>query len=319
MTVIARPVLTDLDRRLSTSSLGSSLRRDHSLASFTTYRVGGPARLFVTVDDRAGLEALATIVSTTAASQTPPPLLVVGRGSNLLVADRGFDGLAVALGPGLARTETAGAIVTAGGAALLPVVARTTADAGLRGFEWAVGVPGTLGGAVRMNAGGHGADMAASLTDVVIVDLIRGATRTRAAADLRLGYRTSSIGPHQVVASARLRLRAGDATEARAEVSEIVRWRRANQPGGRNAGSVFTNPQQASAGSLVESAGAKGMRIGSAQVSTKHANFIQSDEGGSAADIVTVMREVRRRVQAAHGIDLCVETHLVGFEPEDLP
>ena len=319
MTAAVRHVLADLDRRLASSPLSPSLRRDYGLAPHTTYRVGGPARLFVTVDDLTELQTLAAIVSDSAGSAVPVPVLVVGRGSNLLVADRGFDGLAVALSSRLTRFEIDGSTVTACGGALLPVIARASAEAGLTGFEWAVGVPGTVGGAVRMNAGGHGSDMSESLVDAVLVDLYRGETIVRAAAELQLGYRTSSVAAHQVVASVGLRLTLGDWAAARAELAEIVHWRRANQPGGRNAGSVFTNPEHAPAGALIESAGAKGLRIGSAEVSAKHANFIQSDEGGCAADIIEVMREVRQRVKDAHGLELSAETRLVGFEPWEMP
>ena len=319
MTTAVRHVLADLDRRLASSPLSPSLRRDYGLAPHTTYRVGGPARLFVTVDDLTELQTLAAIVSDSAGSGVPVPVLVVGRGSNLLVADRGFDGLAVALGSRLTRFEIGGSTVTACGGALLPVIARASAEAGLTGFEWAVGVPGTVGGAVRMNAGGHGSDMSESLVDAVLVDLYRGETIVRAAAELQLGYRTSSVAAHQVVASVGLQLTLGDWAAARAELAEIVHWRRGNQPGGRNAGSVFTNPEHAPAGALIESVGAKGLRIGSAEVSAKHANFIQSDEGGCAADIIEVMREVRQRVKDAHGLELSAETRLVGFEPGEMP
>ena len=319
MTAAVRHLLADLDRRLADSPLGPSLRRDYGLAPHTTYRVGGPARLFVTVNDRAELDSLSSIVSASAAATGPTPMLVVGRGSNLLVADRGFDGLAVALGSGLAGFEIDGTTVTASGGALLPVLARASADAGLTGFEWAVGVPGTVGGAVRMNAGGHGSNMSESLVEAVVVDLHRGGAAVCAAADLHLGYRSSSIASHQMVASIKLQLRYGDRSAARRELAEIVQWRRSNQPGGRNAGSVFTNPEHVAAGALIESAGAKGLRIGSAEVSSKHANFIQSDEGGRAADIVEVMREVRRRVEADHGVKLAMETHLVGFEAWEMP
>ena len=319
MTAAEHHVLAELDRRLASSPLGPSLRRGYGLAPHTTYRVGGPARLFVIVNDLAELETLADIVSGTSGTGPPVPVLVVGRGSNLLVADRGFDGLAVALGSRLTRHEIDGETVGASGGALLPVVARASVEGGLTGFEWAVGVPGTVGGAVRMNAGGHGSDMSESLVDATVVDLYRGDTAVRAAADLRLGYRSSNIAAHHIVASIKLKLRFGDCEASRSELAEIVHWRRANQPGGRNAGSVFTNPEHAAAGELIESAGAKGLRIGTAEVSTKHANFIQSDEGGRAADIVEVMRQVRRRVRDAHGVELCAETHLVGFEPWELP
>ena len=311
-------LLADLEQRLAESELGPRVRSHYSLAGHTTYRVGGPARLFVTVESRSDLEALASMVSA-AATDSPPPVLVVGRGSNLLVADRGFEGLAVAIGSRLAGCEIAGTTLTAGGAALLPVVARASAEAGLSGFEWAVGVPGTMGGAVRMNAGGHGSDISGSLVQAAVVDLHTGDTRACPAAELCLGYRTSSIRAHQVVASATLQLRVGDVDEARAEVAGVVRWRRANQPGGRNAGSVFTNPEDGAAGFLIEAVGAKGLRIGSAEVSPKHANFIQADEGARAADVVEVMREVRRRVRESRGIELQVETCLVGFEPAEMP
>ena len=315
-----RDVLVDLDRRLASSPLGSAVRRDYELAPHTTYRVGGPARLFVTVTDPAELEMLAAIVSDSTGNAPPVPVLVVGRGSNLLVADRGFDGLAVALGSGLTRFEIDGPAVNASGGALLPIVARATVEAGLTGFEWAVGVPGTIGGAVRMNAGGHASDMSESLVHVTVVDLHRGDTTSVDAADLHLGYRTSDLGAHQIVSSVKLKLRFGDVEASRAELTKIVHWRRTNQPGGRNAGSVFTNPEHAAAaGELIESVGGKGLRIGTAEVSGKHANFIQSDEGGQAADIVEVMREVRRRVKDQHGIELSAETHLVGFEPSELP
>ncbi|MYE57589.1 MAG: UDP-N-acetylmuramate dehydrogenase [Acidimicrobiaceae bacterium] len=319
LTAAVRDRLADLGRRLAASDLAPSLRRDHRLGAHTTYRVGGPARLFVTVNDRAELDTLASIVADSSAAGGPPPVLVVGRGSNLLVADRGFDGLAVALGSGLATFEIDGTTVTAGGGALLPVLARASADAGLTGFEWAVGVPGTAGGAVRMNAGGHGSDMSESLVEAVVVDLHRGGSAALGVEELHLGYRTSSIATHQIVVSIKLQLRFGDRSAARASLAEIVQWRRANQPGGRNAGSVFTNPEPAAAGALIESAGAKGLRIGTAEVSPKHANFIQSDEEGCAADIVEVMREVRRLVTEQHGVDLAVETHLIGFEPWELP
>ena len=310
--------LAELGRRLAESALGPSLRHDHGLADHTTYRVGGPARLFVTVQDLAGLETLASVVSA-AAADPPPPVLVVGRGSNLLVADRGFEGLAVSLGAGLARIEMRGSTVVAGGAALLPVVARASAEAALAGFEWAVGVPGTVGGAVRMNAGGHGSDMRASLVEALVADLYLGHTAPVPADRLRLGYRSSDVRAHQVVASATLRLEEGDAARSRAELSEVVRWRRANQPGGRNAGSVFANPDEDAAGRLIEAVGAKGLRIGSAEVSPKHANFIQADEGGRASDVVEVMRAVRRRVKESRGVELRVETRLAGFEPWELP
>ena len=289
--------------------LGGLVRHDVSLGPLTTYRVGGAADLFAAVATSAELAAVADAVAGEGV-----PTLVVGRGSNLLVADAGFRGLALQLTGEFEAISIVGTSVDAGGAAWLPVVARQSAAAGLTGFEWAVGVPGSIGGAVRMNAGGHGSDMAASLTRVHLVDLATGEDGWVAADRLALSYRHSVLGPAQVVAAAELRLAAGDRATSEAEIAEIVRWRRAHQPGGQNAGSVFTNPPGDSAGRLIEAAGAKGLRVGSAHVSVKHANFIQADEGGSADDVWRLMQTVRATVRESAGVDLEPETRLVGFD-----
>ncbi len=294
--------------------LGDLVAREAPLGALTTYRVGGPAALLVHVDDDASLRAVVDAVSATGIE-----VLVVGKGSNLLVADAGFRGLALVLGDTFAAVDVAGTQVEAGAAAALPVVARRTVAAGLTGFEWAVGVPGSIGGAVRMNAGGHGSDMAAVLAGVRVADLRTGEDVWVDAARLHLGYRTSSVAPHQLVLRARLALAVGDVERGTAELAEIVAWRRANQPGGPNAGSVFTNPPGDSAGRLIEAAGAKGLRRGTAMVSTKHANFIQADEGGRAGDVLALMREVQARVRATAGVDLRPETRLVGFPPDPRP
>jgi UDP-N-acetylmuramate dehydrogenase len=288
--------------------LGALATRDAPLGPRTTYRVGGAAALFVEIVDEAALEAVRTTAVTTGID-----VLVIGKGSNLLVADAGFPGLAIALGEGFGEVVVEGTRVHAGAAAALPVVARRTVAAGLTGFEWAVGVPGSIGGAVRMNAGGHGSDMAASLAGVRVVDLHTGEDGVMSTSALELGYRRSRLAPHQLVVSADLDLADGDVDEGTRTLSEIVAWRRANQPGGPNAGSVFTNPEGDSAGRLIESVGAKGLRVGTASVSTKHANFIQADDGGRADDVRALMALVIERVRAATGVRLQPETCLVGF------
>src|SRR5215218_7766308 len=211
--------------------LGDLARRDVPLGPLTTYRVGGAAALFVEVSSDEDLARVADAVVATGA-----PVLVVGRGSNLLVADAGFPGIALVLGEPYAAIALEGTTVRAGGATALPVLARRTAGAGLRGLEWAVGVPGSVGGAVRMNAGGHGSDVAASLLEVRVVDLASGHHGVVAAAQLDLGYRRSAVAPTAVVTEASFALRRGSAEAASAEVAEIVRWRREHQPGGQNAG-----------------------------------------------------------------------------------
>lgn len=290
---------------------GDRVERDAGLGELTTYRVGGRASLRVRAESRADLERIGSIIAS-----THMRFAVVGRGSNLLVADEGFDGIVVTLGEGLASIAINGTTVHAGGAAPLPVVARRTAAAGLTGFEWAVGVPGSIGGAVRMNAGGHGSDMAHNLVGIDVVDLASGSGSHLAASDLDLAFRSSRLPRSVVVVGAELELAQGDREAAEAEISEIVRWRRENQPGGANAGSVFVNPRPDSAGRLIDEAGAKGLRSGSAHVSTKHANFIQVDDGGSADDVAMLMALVRSMVDEHSGISLHAETHFLGFSAE---
>ncbi len=301
--------------------LGAVATRDEPLAPMTTYRVGGTAALFVRARTLEDLRAVAA-----AHRASGLPVLVVGRGSNLLVSDAGFVGIAVSVAE-LAGTIDLGGddgtgddvIVASGGGVALPVLARRTAAAGLTGFEWAVGVPGSVGGAVRMNAGGHGSDVAASLVDVDVVDLAgSGEAVTRPADSLGLRFRGSDLTDTDVVLTARLALRRGDRAAAEAEISDIVRWRREHQPGGQNAGSVFVNPipGEVSCGALIDSLGLRGFRIGSAWVSDKHANFIQASDGGSADDVRAVMDAVRDRVAAGTGFVLRSEVRLVGFDED---
>ncbi len=303
-------VAADLEAALE----ASTVEHHRPIGPLTTYRVGGDARLFVEVMSSADLAAVASVTSS-----HDVPVVVLGRGSNLLVADRGIDALVLRLGEPFATiTELGDGRVRLGGSASLPAAARQLTARGLAGFEWAVGVPGSVGGAVRMNAGGHGADMAASLVSARVVDLSTGAVVDLDAAALELGYRRSSIRPHQLVVSADLQLEPGDPEAGQALLGEIVRWRRENQPGGQNAGSVFTNPPGDAAGRLIEAAGLKGLRIGTAEVSTKHANFIQADPGGRAGDVLAVMIEIVRRVREHAGIVLHAETELVGFDPAEI-
>jgi UDP-N-acetylmuramate dehydrogenase len=288
--------------------LGPDARRGVPLGPLTTYRVGGPAALAVTPTLEADLVRVADVVRESGVS-----VLVVGRGSNLLVADAGFPGLAVIVRDAFDTVDIDGTLVRAGGGTSLPVLARRTAAASVSGLEWAVGIPGSVGGAVRMNAGGHGSDMAAVLERARVVDLATGRVDWRAAGRLHLGYRRSDLAPTDVVVAAELRGRSGDRRTAEDLISDIVRWRRVNQPGGQNAGSVFTNPDGDAAGRLIDQAGLKGLRVGTASVSSKHANFIQADEGGSADDVLAVLRAVRDAVRAGTGVDLHTEIRLIGF------
>ncbi|CAN5490342.1 UDP-N-acetylmuramate dehydrogenase [soil metagenome] len=294
--------------------LGAMATAHEPLASYTTYRVGGNAAVFVMPRNDDDLRLLAEVVR-----DTGLPTLVVGRGSNLLIADAGFPGIAISLSNMAEWVGFDDLVVTAGAAMALPVLARRCVAVGLVGFEWAVGVPGSVGGAVRMNAGGHGSDMAAALVGVHLLDL-RTTKRTWVPVEqLGLRFRGSNIADHQVVLDAQMQLQHGDVAAAEATLAEIVRWRREHQPGGQNAGSVFVNPipGQLAAAVLIDKIGLRGFRVGGASVSEKHANFIQAGENCTAADVRAVMEHVRAEVLRTAGVALRTEVTLVGFD--DLP
>jgi UDP-N-acetylmuramate dehydrogenase len=304
-----------------------------SFAELNTYRVGGSVAVLVRVHD---VDALATVAD--AARRHQPRLLVIGRGSNLLVSDAGFSGLVVVLEgdfetidapapfPQALRADSKGlsadtqavsaGVVRAGGAVPLPVLARRAAAGGLAGLEFYVGIPGSVGGAVRMNAGGHGRETVEVLRRAWVLDLLdTDAPPTaleREVADLELDYRHSNLRPSEVVTAAEFTVTRDDPAACEARVAEIVRWRREHQPGGQNAGSVFRNPPGDSAGRLIDAAGLKGLRVGGAVVSEKHANFFQADAGATARDVLDLVAEVQRRVAKASGVELVPELHVVG-------
>lgn len=277
----------------------------------TTYRVGGPVRALVELGSSLDLEELGVLMHSTGLA-----IYVLGNGSNLLVADEEQPVLGVTLGAGFRqldwREDDQGLSVIAGAGLDLPVAARRLAGEGIVGFEWAVGVPGTFGGAVAMNAGGHGSDMAASLEAVEIWR--DGVIDWVSAADLHLAYRTSAVPRGSIVLRAALRLGRGDPARSQEQIREIVRWRREHQPGGANAGSVFRNPPGDHAGRLIEAAGCSGLRLRSAHVSEKHSNFIIVDPGGRANDVYELLGQVRARVLDQFGVSLLCEHRLLGFE-----
>jgi UDP-N-acetylmuramate dehydrogenase len=291
-------------------ALGPRAEHGYPLGARTTYRVGGRAALFI---EAVNEEELITMARAYGAVSGPVPVLVIGRGSNLLVGEAGFDGLVIALGGAFDTLDIDGAEVWAGAALSLPVLARRTASAGLTGLEWAVGVPGSVGGAVCMNAGGHGSDTAATLTHYRWVDLLDASIHEAPVTELGAAYRHTRVAATDVVVAATHRLAPGDPDQGAKTIAEIVRWRRAHQPGGSNAGSVFVNPKGDSAGRLIEACGLKGFRLGTAEVSPKHANFIQADVGGSADDVRRLMDHVRAVVAARTGELLATEVRMVGF------
>ena len=292
------------------AAAGSRLEQHAEFGKKTTYRVGGTVRALLTLSSMQDLSELGREITTAAM-----PIFMIGNGSNLLVADGEHEVLGIVLqGEFESYTVTQdaeGVLVTAGAGIDLPVLARRLSAEGIVGFEWAVGVPGTIGGACVMNAGGHGSDMSANVESVTTWSA--GTLRQWSLNDLVFGYRSSALGSSDIVLSASLRLSRGDVDESKKKLSEIVTWRRENQPGGQNAGSVFANPENDHAGRLIEAAGLKGVRKGSAVVSQKHANFIIVDSDGSANDVYELMKFIQERVVESSGVLLHSEHHFLGL------
>ena len=286
------------------------LHREVPLGQFTTYKSGGPARFFAEINSRAELAELID-----SGLPRDSAVLVLGRGSNLVVADSGFDGLVIRLGREFAGFSVEGFEVTAGGIVPLPRLARAAVDHGVTGLEFLVGVPGSVGGAVRQNAGCFGVETRDRLLAASIVDLSTGDERESGPDDLAMSYRHSNLGSTDLVLTARFEGHDGDQDESRQRLREITRWRRDNQPGGTlNAGSVFKNPPHISAGELIDSLGLKGMSVGGVRVSEKHANFFVATADASSEDIRQLVMQVKDRVFEETGTNLETEIQFVGFD-----
>jgi UDP-N-acetylmuramate dehydrogenase len=268
---------------------------DAPLAPLTTIRVGGTADHLCRVTSFAG-----AVAALAWARDRGVPVAVVGRGSNLIVSDAGFRGLVLRLAGRLTAISVRGDDVWCGGGASLPRAVQRAAAHGLEGLEWGASIPGTVGGAVAMNAGAHAGELAQVLRWAVICG--PDGRRRVGPEDLALGYRRSAVAPGEVVAAAGFALRRGDADAIAARLAAFRAHRRATQPQGvRTFGSVFTNPEGDSAGRLLEAAGCKGLREGGARFSPVHANFIEAAPGSTADDVLRLMAEGRRRVEAAGG------------------
>lgn len=287
---------------------------DVPLGPLTTYKSGGPARYYF---KPSGLDQLREVLSSVEPEDLPP-ILVLGRGSNLLVSDSGYDGLVIHIGPDFSQIEVEGLDVSAGAGASLPVLARQSVKAGVAGLEFFVGVPGSVGGAVRQNAGCFGVETKDRLVNAVILDASRGEIIECTAADLDMSYRHSSVRSEWVVVSATFQGTSHDTSGSEDELREITRWRKENQPGGTlNAGSVFKNPPGDTAGRLIEASGLKGHSAGNVSVSTKHANFFVAEKGASSDDVRRLVLEVASLVEERTGTLLQPEIQMVGFDDDD--
>jgi UDP-N-acetylenolpyruvoylglucosamine reductase len=282
------------------------------LGRFTTLGAGGPARAFARPQsvEEVG-EALAW------ARERELPVSVVGLGSNLLVADDGVEALVLKLGGELAGVEVEDDLLVAGGGAPNAVGLHRARAAGLAGFEFACAIPGTAGGGVRMNAGAYDGDWAEILVRALVVD--EGGARWLGPEELGLSYRHSELRPGQVVARAEFRLAPRPVDEIKATIAELQRRRKAAQPTNkRTFGSVFKNPEhELSAGRMLEACGLRGYRIGGAQISPRHANFIENADGARAADAIALMAEARQRAKDQFGVELEHEVQFLG--PLELP
>jgi len=277
------------------------------LGRYTTYRIGGPARYLLTpgeVDDVP--KALQF------AQEKGVPWVVLGLGSNVLVKDGGFPGLVIRMGKGLDRFEMKGATAIVGAGLPTPLLARRTADAGFAGVERFIGIPGTVGGGVYMNAGCHGAEFAEVVTEVTLIDPT-GKLKQLSRKQVPFKYRSSGLG-QVIVLEAKLGLGEESPAKLKELQSRLLRWRKAGTPFDQPCcGSVFKNPAgPRTAGMLIEEAGLKGFRIGGAHVSILHANYIVNTGNASASDVLKVIDHVRKTVSKKLGVDLELEVKVLG-------
>jgi UDP-N-acetylmuramate dehydrogenase len=296
------------------SALPDGVERDYPLARLTTIRTGGHAELFA----RPGtIEVLERVLAW--AGGAGVEVGVVGSGSNLLVADEGVRGLVLKLDRELSEIELDGTRMNCGGGARLPAVSAQAARAGLSGIEFGVNIPGTVGGAVRMNANAYGGELARALDWVDVVSA--AGTERRTPDQLGFSYRRSSLAPGQVVARASFALRRAASEDVKRTLADMRRRRKDAQPSGiKTFGSTFKNPDDPlaegrTAGQLLDAAGCRGLRVGGAGFSEKHANFVENLGGASTADVVALMAEGRRRVMERFGIELEPEVQPLGPVP----
>lgn len=287
-------------------SLGSRVRLNQPLASLTSLRLGGPASLLAEVDDYSELRMVLR-----EAEENNFPFFILGRGSNVLVSDQGYRGLVVRLGKDFRRLIIDGVSVQAGAAVPMVEMVRVAQVNGLTGLSFAVGIPGSFGGALYMNAGAFGQSIGELVTKVKLLQpSLELVSLSRD--EIEFGYRSSSL--RGVILEGELKLEKGDAGKIKAEMERYFERRKKTQPLTLpNAGSIFRNPPHQSAARLIESVGAKGLQRGGAQVSPLHANFIVNLGEAKASDVYWLIREVKSRVAEAFGVELELEIKLLGF------
>ena len=300
--------ISRVHERLS-SRLAGPVRRNEPMARHTTYRIGGPAALFVVCDTLSDLSSALEILAEEDMSCT-----VMGKGSNVLVSDDGYDGAAILLGREFKRHRTEDHRIHAGAGVTLAAVVQDAYSRGLSGLEFAVGIPGTVGGALAMNAGSRDEWIGGKVESVTLYRLEEGLVSVRGP-EVAWGYRSSGLPSRGVIVECTLALEAGEQNRIRRTMDARFLSRKSSQPiGTANAGSVFVNPVGDSAGRLIEAAGLKGARVGGAQVSEVHANFIVNTGGASAADVLALIETVRKVVNERFGVQLETELRFLGTQ-----
>lgn len=300
----AEPVAADLR-----AAIKGRVLANQPLAPFTSFRVGGPAAVLVEAEDEADLRVIGEVVA-----EHDLPVLVLGRGTNVLIGDGGFGGVVVRTGKGFEWIrEGKEHELEAGGGLSLPVVANYAAKRCMSGMEFAVAIPATVGGAVRMNAGAHGSSVSEVLRSARIFRLAERIGEDLPVAALQMSYRRTTLGATDIVCSARFGLQPGSLGEIKARMDMHRKHRTRTQPSeAPNAGSMFKNPPGSSAGELIERAGLKGHRVGGAEVSGKHANFFLAHSGARAQDVYDLMAHVQSVVWDNFGVMLLPEVRIVG-------
>ncbi|HJA29234.1 MAG TPA: UDP-N-acetylmuramate dehydrogenase [Candidatus Olsenella pullicola] len=291
-------------------AVDADVLRDEPLSRRTSYRIGGPAALVVVAHSYGALQRTLEVLA-----QEGVEWVLLGKGSNVLVSDKGYDGCVILLDGEFSRMKVSAeeATITAGGGAQLARVVNQAMKSGLSGLEFCVGIPGTLGGAVSMDAGTRREWIGPRVRDLVVLRPGEGMHRY-AGGEIEWGYRRTSLPTSEIILEATLGLEPGDPALITRDMEERLRRRREAQPLSRpSCGSVFRNPPERSAGLLIQSCGLSGAEQGAAQISPEHANFIVNRGGATAADVVALIRRAHDAVLNRHGVDLACEVKLLGF------
>lgn len=299
----------DIANELKSVTAEGNIRTREDMGKHTTFRTGGCADVFVTPQSIPEAADIVRLLLARKAKYT-----VIGNGSNLLVSDKGYRGCIVCMGSAVGSITVSGNVITAGAGALLSKVANAAYENGLTGLEYASGIPGTLGGAVVMNAGAYGGEMKDVITSVTMLDAANGKTVIFTGEDMKFGYRTSVVKNHPlIVLEAQITLDAGRKEEIKEKMDELARRRKEKQPlEFPSAGSTFKRPEGYFAGKLIEDAGLKGFSVGGAAVSEKHCGFIVNKGGATASDIIELIKKVRLTVNEKFGVMLEPEVVILG-------